>query len=287
MKLPLRFLPVCATVLFLLAAVDLRLEAQVKESTIQKEMSKLRSLSDADRPAATIKVASEIAMLPAGKNKVQDADDLSHLVTEGDQGADALQAVADTLAKALAETPIPAKGDEPPMPYMDLAKFVRYEGVTTTLSDPLYAKASDLLAKNDEDIAKADFSLKDMHNKTVTLSALRGKIVMVNFWATWCPPCRTEMPVLDGIQTRFESQGLVILGVTDENPFTVSSFLSGGSTYHPTILFDPGGKVHKEFHIEGIPRTYVFDRDGKLLGETIDQGTMKQFFAILQKTDLH
>lgn len=262
------------------------LSAQVKESTIQKEMGKLRSLSLTDRPPATIKLAQEIATLPAGKGKVQDADGLSHLVTEGDQGADALQAVGDTLSKALAETPIPGKGDDPPMPYMDLARLVRYEGVTTTLNDPLYLKAGEILAANDADIAKADFSLKDMHNKPVTLSGLRGQIVMVNFWATWCPPCRTEMPVLDQIQTRFGPQGLVVLSITDENPFTVNSFI-GGNSFHPTILIDTGGKVHKEFHIEGIPRTFIFDRDGTLIGQTIDQGTWKQFVTILAKTDLH
>ncbi len=277
-----RLLLVCSAALLALPA----LPAQVKESTIHKDMGKLRSLSLTDRPPATVKLAQEIATLPAGKNKVQDADELSHLVTEGDQGADALQAVADTLSKALAETPIPGKGNEPPMPYLDLARLVRYEAVTTTLSDPLYAKAQQVLTRNDADIAKADFSLKDIHNKTVTLSQLRGKIVMVNFWATWCPPCRAEMPALDAIQTRFDSQGLVVLGITDENGLTVSSFL-GGTNYHPAILFDPEDKVHREFHVEGIPRTYVFDRDGKLIGETIDQGTWKQFIVILAKTDLH
>ncbi len=277
-----RILLVCSSALLALPA----LPAQVKESAIQKEMGKLRSLSLADRPPATIRLAQEVATLPAGKNKVQDADELSHLVTEGDQGADALQAVADTLSKALAETPIPGKGDQLPMPYMDLARLVRYEDVTATLNDPLYLKAQQVLAANEADIAKADFSLRDMHNKTVTLSQLRGKIVLVNFWATWCPPCRTEMPVLDAIQTRFDSQGLVVLGITDENGFTVSSFLAGNN-YHPTILFDPDSKVHKEFHIEGIPRTFIFDREGKLIGETIDQGTWKQFITILAKTDLH
>jgi thiol-disulfide isomerase/thioredoxin len=109
---------------------------------------------------------------------------------------------------------------------------------------------------------------------------------MVNFWATWCPPCRTEMPVLDEIQTRFGSQGLVVLGITDESGLTVGPFIAG-TNYHPTVLFDAAGKVHKEFHIEGIPRTFIFDRDGKLIGETIDQGTWKQFTTILSKTDLH
>lgn len=260
--------------------------AQVKGSTIEKEMSKLRSLSEADRPAATIKIAQEISTLPAGKEKLELADALSHLVTERDQGADALQAVGGVLSKALAESPIPAKGDQIPMPYMDLARLVRYKDVTTTLSDPLYSKAMQTLADDDADVQKAGFTLKDLHNKPVTLSALKGKIVMVNFWATWCPPCRTEMPLLDQIATRFDSQGLVILSITDEQPFTVGSFL-GGYKYHPTILLDPGGKVHKQFHIYGIPRTFIFDRDGKLVGQTIDECTWKQFMVMLSKTDLH
>jgi thiol-disulfide isomerase/thioredoxin len=276
---------VCVPALLLLV-LHTQLQAEVKESTIEKEMSKLRSLPVADRPPATVKVAGEIAALPAGKSKIEAADALSHLVTEGDQGSEALQAVADTLSKALAETPIPAKGGQPPMPYMDLARLVRYEDVTTTLKDPLYAKANDVLTAEDADIAKADFSLKDLHNKTVTLSGLRGKIVLVNFWATWCPPCRTEMPVLDEIQTRFESQGLEVFSITDEDEFKVGKFL-GGSHYHSAVLLDPDNKVHKDFHIEGIPRTFIFDRDGKLLGETIDQGTWKQFMVILSKTNLH
>jgi len=283
MILSRRIFFVCLAALLALPA----LSAQVKQSAVEKQLHKLRNLSDAERPAATVKLAREIATLPAGKDQVNDADALSNLVTEGDQGAEALQAVGDTLSKALAESPVPAKGDEPPMPYMDLARLTRYEGVTTTLSDPLYTKAVQTLAANDADVQKADFTLKDVHNKPVTLSALKGKIVMVNFWATWCAPCRTEMPYLDALATRFASQGLEVLAITDEEPFTVTSYLGQGSQYHPTVLFDPGGKVHKEFHIEGIPRTFVFDRDGKLIGQTIDQATWKQFITILANTDLH
>ena len=73
------------------------------------------------------------------------------------------------------------------MPGMTFARLVRYEGVTITLTDPLYVKAGQILAANDADVAKADFTLND-HEKPVTLSALKGKIVLVNFWATWCPP---------------------------------------------------------------------------------------------------
>ena len=133
---------------------------------------------------------------------------------------------------------------------------------------------------------KADFTLKDLHGKKYTLSELRGKIVMVNFWATWCGPCRLEMPELDTLYTHFQSQGLVVLSITDEDPFKVNSFIAPNG-YHPPVLIDSKGEVHKQFHIEGIPRTFVINRDGKLVAEAIDQRTMRQFLVMLSKTDLH
>jgi len=262
------------------------LGAQPKPSDIAHEIMGLRSLSAEQRPVETIKIAGEIDALPAGRPRLELADALSHLVTEGDQGQDALQAVAATLAKALAGSPVPAKHDEPPMPYLDLARLVRYEHVTVTLDDPLFAKAEQVLAGQDAEIAKADFTLKDLHGKKYTLSDLRGKIVLVNFWATWCPPCRLEMPSLDVIYTHFESQGLVVLSITDEDPFKVNSLISQWG-YHPPVLIDSGDKVHKLFHIEGIPRTFVFNRDGKLVAEAIDQCTQRQFFDMLAQAGLH
>lgn len=258
---------------------------QASESAISDQLSKLRSLSKEQRPVATIKVANDIQSLPAGKSKLRLADSLAHLVTEGDQGQEALQAVADALSKSLAETPVPAKGKQPPMPYMDLATLVRYEHVSTTLNDPLFAQASDTLAANDAEIEKADFTLKDMHNKKWTLSQLRGKIVLVNFWATWCAPCQAEMPDLDIIYTHYESQGLVVLSITDELAFKVSGFLSKWN-YHPPVLLDFGGEVHKLYHITGIPRTYVFNREGKLTGVGIDQCTQRQFLDLLSQAGL-
>jgi peroxiredoxin len=234
---------------------------------------------------ATFKLANDIRTLPAGPDKVELANALANLSTEGDSGHDTLQAVADTLAKALAESPVPAKGDQPSYPYTELATLIRYEHVTTTLRDPQLTKAGEILASNDAEIEKADFTLRDLHGKKVTLSELRGKIVLINFWATWCPPCILEMPDLDVIYTHYQSQGLVVLSITDEDPVKVNPFISRMG-YHPPVLLDTDGKVHKLFHITGIPKTYVFNREGKLVGEAIDQCTQRQFFEMLAKTDL-
>jgi peroxiredoxin len=269
----------------LLAAAPIA-RGDVKSPEIEKQLKGLRSVALDQKPAVIVKLAADIRALPAGAQKVAYADGLSHLVTEGDPGHDALQATADTLSAALTESPLPANGDKIPMPYQDVATLVRYEGVTTTLKDPLYDKAAKMLADNEADIQKADFTLKTLKNKKVTLSDLRGKIVLVNFWATWCPPCRAEMADLDGLQRYFESQGLVVLSITDEDGFKVNQFIRGNN-YSPDVVLDPGGKVHQAFHITGIPKTFLFGRDGKLLAVAIDQRTRRQFLEMLSKTDLH
>jgi len=270
----------------LLVFVPSMLSAQLSESAITNKIKNLRSLSATQRPSATVQLATDIRALSPGPQKVRLADSLAHLVTEGDQGAAALQAVADALSQALAESPVAPKKSETPEPYLELATLVRYENVTTTLNAPLLAQAGQTLVANDADAQKADFTLKDLHGKKVTLSELRGKVVMVNFWATWCGPCRLEMPDLDRIYTHFEPQGLVILSITDEEPFKVNSFIAP-SGYHPPVLLDTDSAVHKHFHIEGIPKTFIFNRDGKLVAETIDQCTGVQFLKLLARTDLH
>lgn len=260
---------------------------QASQSSIEKQLDGLRALPDAQRPAATAKLASDIQQLPAGISKLKLADGLSHLATEGDPGRATIQAVADALAQALKETPQkPNKQGQPAEPYLELAKLARYEGVSTTLDDPQLAQANEMLVANDNDAAKADFTLKDMKGKKVTLSALKGKIVLVNFWATWCPPCRKEMADLDLIYTHYASQGLVVLSLTNENPFTVNSFLVQFGSYHPAVLLDDGGKVAKQFHVDGLPKTFVFDRDGKLVAESMDMRTQMQFFGMLAKAGL-
>jgi thiol-disulfide isomerase/thioredoxin len=104
--------------------------------------------------------------------------------------------------------------------------------------------------------------------------------VLVNFWATWCPPCQQEMQDLDLIYIHYQPAGLVILSLTNENPFTVASYLANKG-YHPPVLIDDEGKVAKEFRVDGLPRTFVFDRNGKLVAEAIDMRTQRQFFAML------
>ncbi|MDR0451694.1 MAG: TlpA family protein disulfide reductase [Treponema sp.] len=110
-----------------------------------------------------------------------------------------------------------------------------------------------------------DFSLKLVDGKTVTLSALKGKVVFLNFWATWCPPCRAEMPSMEILYRRFRDQGLELLAVDlMENGKAVSDFLSDNKLSFPAAL-DSNGRVGSDYGIQAIPATFIVDRDGKII----------------------
>jgi peroxiredoxin len=160
-----------------------------------------------------------------------------------------------------------------------------YEGVQASPDAAPFREAMEKLKAEDRQRASADLSLPDLNGKTLTLSDLRGKVVLVNFWATWCPPCRKEVPALAALYSRFERQGLVILGISDETADKVAPFALEQHIPYP-VLLDTGGKVHELFSVTGIPKSYVFDRDGKLVATAIDMRTSQQFLAMLARAGL-
>ena len=132
---------------------------------------------------------------------------------------------------------------------------------------------------------EAGFSLTSLDGRTYTLAGLRGKIVLLNFWATWCPPCRKEMPDMEKLYRRFENKGLVVLAISDEARETVAPFIAKQKYTFP-ILLDPDRKVHDAFQVEGIPQSFLFDRSGRLAAQAIDSRTEPQFLELLKKVGL-
>jgi peroxiredoxin len=125
----------------------------------------------------------------------------------------------------------------------------------------------------------------DLHGKKWTLKSLRGKVVLLNFWATWCPPCRKEMPDLEALYNRFKDRGFVILAISDEEASKVDPFITERKITYP-VLLDPGRKVNGLFQIDGIPKSFVYDRSGKLVAQSMDMRTRNQFLGMLAQAGL-
>jgi len=109
-----------------------------------------------------------------------------------------------------------------------------------------------------------EFTLTDHNGTAVSLSDLRGQVVMINFWASWCGPCREEMPLLQQIHERYESLGFTLLGINvEQNSATAEAWLRERPVSFP-ILYDPENGVSKLYDVVAMPSTVLVDRQGNV-----------------------
>jgi peroxiredoxin len=109
-----------------------------------------------------------------------------------------------------------------------------------------------------------NFTLKSNSGKNVKLSELRGQVILLNFWASWCGPCRQEMPLLEKLHKRYSALGFTVLGVNvEEDPRKAKTLLKDISVSFP-ILFDTSNKVSKQYKVSAMPSTVMIDRDGNM-----------------------
>jgi peroxiredoxin len=113
-------------------------------------------------------------------------------------------------------------------------------------------------------------ALPSLAGGSVDLASLRGKVVVLNFWATWCPPCVAEMPSLERLHKALSPEGLAVVAVsTDEDEAALRQFVSRAGLTMP-VLLDPGGRVAGDrYHTTGYPETFVIDRSGVLVSHTV------------------
>jgi thiol-disulfide isomerase/thioredoxin len=126
--------------------------------------------------------------------------------------------------------------------------------------------------------------LLDLKGAPVKLSSFRGKPVLINFWATWCPPCRAEMPDIETIWQRHKAEGLVVIGVdVGEDPETVSKYLEkGGFTW--LMILDSGGEVFRDLYRgAAFPSSFFIDKDGIVQDVSIGALNEKGFETKLAK----
>jgi len=116
-------------------------------------------------------------------------------------------------------------------------------------------------------VAAPDFSLEDLDGEQHALSDYRGKVIMLNFWATWCPPCRREIPSMESIYQDLGDKGFVVLGVNEfETPDHVFAY-TGQLSVFPNfpILFDLDSKVAELYGVKGLPTTLLINKQGQVV----------------------
>ena len=115
-----------------------------------------------------------------------------------------------------------------------------------------------------------DFTLTDMQGQQVSLSQYRGKVVILNFWATWCPPCREEMPSMEALHQKYKNKGLVMLAVNvDENGASAVKKFLQKTPYSFPILIDTKNVAQQSYGVFRFPESFIIDRNGVVVEKII------------------
>ncbi len=153
-----------------------------------------------------------------------------------------------------------------------LARPCVADGVLTPVPDPAPVPA---------------FQLSDLNDRTHRLSDYRGRVVIVNFWASWCVPCRRELPSMNRAWELLQPEGVVMLGINlDEEPQAVRAFLHDFPIDFP-VLLDRGGRMSRQWQVRGLPTTFVLNAQGEVVYKAIgerewdDEQLLQQVRALL------
>ncbi len=150
-----------------------------------------------------------------------------------------------------------------------LPSFLLWEGTRAAeySSENLYSSLG--IQRINPPLEAIDFTLENLQGSQVSLADFEGKVIFLNFWATWCPPCRIEMPDMEKLWQKFKDEDFVILAVDlRERKDKVSSFVKENGYTFP-VLLDSGGEVANTYGITAIPTTYLLDPRGRIVGKAL------------------
>jgi len=158
------------------------------------------------------------------------------------------------IPRAAQGNPRPAAGQAPPSPHLD----------------PLFSALA--ISQPVEPPEAQDFALLDMEGQPVRLRALQGKFIFVNFWATWCAPCRLEMPSIEQLYQTFKQTEFTVLAISIDRQGApvVKPFLASLKLTFPALL-DTTNEVARQYGLRGLPTTYLIDPDGRVIGAAIGE----------------
>uniref|UniRef100_A0A7C4TCJ4 TlpA family protein disulfide reductase n=1 Tax=candidate division WOR-3 bacterium TaxID=2052148 RepID=A0A7C4TCJ4_UNCW3 len=111
------------------------------------------------------------------------------------------------------------------------------------------------------EISNLDFTLKSIDGETVSLSDFKGKVVLLDFWATWCPPCRRSIPHLISLYEKYKDRGVIIIGISSEEEGTIRNFRDENGITYPLLLGT--SEVFQKYKVSAIPHTVFIDKKGK------------------------
>lgn len=150
------------------------------------------------------------------------------------------------------------------------------EPAATSAADPAATRGV-CMAKQSP--AKLGYSVKDMNGTDVRLSDYKGKVILLNYWATWCGPCKVEIPDLVALQDKYKDKGFVVLGVSqDDDPETLRAFASAYKMNYPVLVGrDQPDLLDAQGPLWGLPTSYLIGRDGTICTRHLGPATKEDF----------
>lgn len=244
-----------------LAAVRNETSASAQAAGFLSLMQRGNATVDQKRLAAT-ESASRIDAMPAGWERFFAA---KRFFTAAEAEADdfPLKEAASSLAAtfpALAAARVCAAVDE----LRGVAAVLRSEGIAVYGENALLAAANALLDLEEAATGIHDFTLRGLDGRKHSLSAERGRVVVLTFWATWCLPCREELTALDRIQRGGKDRGVTVFAVSDEPAELLRRYVEKHGL-GLTVLRDPDRRVHNRYEAVSLPDTLVFAQDGRVI----------------------
>ena len=254
--------------------------ALIHAKAMDKEIQNLPNLPDTTRSVAFREMVLRIRNEPK-KYRLALASNLAVSAEEAAVESATVRSIADLLVDELKGRP--DEGGELGTDY--LADFAFYRHIPVSFDSPRYR--ADIVKRETEASvrAAADFTLLDTKGKRWHLRNLRGNFVLVNFWATWCPPCQRELPDLQAVYNRYVNDGLLVLAITEEDIRAVKRYLAGAPLPYP-VLPDTAGITEKQFLVKGFPHSVLYNRNGEISSQSPGPVTKKEVDDVLARAGL-